>query len=134
MDINKLLTAGEWMDVPGIEGLDELEPFRLKIAPVDPLVFMGADVRAEAATEAILALVVGWDLRDGEKDAEFTPASKQVLKRIFFRRVKNAETGEWGELLMNEIVRFAVGPGRLKNSKPISSGLPNGAAKAETTG
>lgn len=128
LDINSLLTAGEWMTVAGIEGLAELEPFKLKIAPIDPLVFIGEDVRAPAMIEAVLELVVGWDLEDNGKPAEFTPTSKQVLKRLFFRRVKDAETGEFGKFLMNEIMDFAAGAERSKNSRPISTGSPTGAA------
>ena len=116
MDINKLLTAGEWLEVAGLEGLDELGAFRLKIAPIDPLAF-DADVTNAEAVGRVLDLVVGWDLTDGDGPAAFTPETKQHLKRLLIRKVKDAETGEHGpDLLMTAIVKFAAGPGaRSKN-------------------
>lgn len=127
MDINKLLTAGAWMTVYGVEGVDGLEPFQLKIAPFDPFPFLG-EARSTDMIDAVLALIVGWDLRDGDKPAEFTPASKQILRRILFRRIKT-EAGGFGGMLLDEILKFAAGPERLKNLRPISNGLSSGAAE-----
>lgn len=129
MDLSALLTAGEWMDVPGLEGLDELGSFRLKIAPVDPLMF-GLSLRDHETIGKIFDLVIGWDLMDGDKPAEFTAENKVHLRPLLIRRVKDAETGEFGEPLLHEIMRFSAGPNaRSKNLQPISTGMPNGAVE-----
>jgi len=122
MDISKLLTAGEWLEVEGVEGYEDFGAFKLKIAPLDPMAYfdllaqtkeLPGDFLDERAREKvanfislILELVKDWDfMNDGEK-VECTPETKGLyLQRLLWRRVKGEDT-----ILLRKILEFSFNP------------------------
>lgn len=132
MDISKLLTAGEWLDVPGIEGYADFGAFRLKVALTDPLEQFERSAefkeipetlqvedkakRVRSFTGQILELVVGWNF---EADGVAVPCTDETkilhLRRLLFRRVMR-DDGTFGEILASKIIAFSTSPeSALKN-------------------
>lgn len=124
MDIEKLLTAGEWLNIQEVEGYSEFGSFNLKISPIDPLAYL--DIVAEMRSTPndipeeiirkkffelfpkIFDLVVDWDFKSGEDKVECTQENKQrYLQRLLTRRVKRES--EFGERLLMAILNFAFG-------------------------
>lgn len=125
MDIEKLLTAGEWMEVPGVAGYAEFGKFKLKIALIDPmeyLEFLHAFDKAPEQIPAedmlkqfgsiitkILALVTGWDFEGDGKPIPCTAETKILyLRRLLFQRIVQDDGTSGGPVLMRRIIDFSA--------------------------
>ena len=136
MDVSKLLTAGEWLEIEGIEGFDEFGAFKLKIMPIDPLVYFDFQASARAIpsnisvpeisekltslVSMVLSLVVDWNFESEGQKIDCSEKTKELyLRRIIWRKVKGKAV-----LLANAIINFAFNPESYsKNEKPISFGM-----------
>ncbi len=128
MDVSKLLTAGEWLDVPSVEGYEEFGPFRLKITPLDPLEYIEIMGQLKMARETlkpeelapfmekfipkILGLVVDWNFEESGNKIDCSEANKtKYLRRLLARRMKN-DQGKYDDsgYLLFRIANFAFLP------------------------
>lgn len=132
MDINKLLTAGEWMEVAGVAGYAEFGPFRLKVTLIDPLEYMDLlrEIRKEqddvptmekverlgVLIDRILGLVTDWDFKSGDEPVPCTAETRvRYLRRLLFQHVL-LKDGASGQRLLLVILEFSSGTeGALKN-------------------
>jgi hypothetical protein len=125
MDIEKLLTAGEWLEVPGVAGYKDFGSFRLKITLTDPLEhyeFLSgiektqpdtktvdeAVAQAKELANRILALVVGWDFDSNGEVVACTPENKSLyLRRLLFQIVLKEDGTPDGVNLARRILDFS---------------------------
>lgn len=121
MDVSKLLTGGEWLEIEGIEGFDEFGAFKLKITPIDALEYLSfridtkgiKDDDIEQVSEKtilllsrVMSLVVDWNFEKDGQRIECTQAAKDLyLRRILGRKLKGRI-----ETLANIVINFAFNP------------------------